>query len=61
MVVERCCRLCWHYALPLWQLIIYSASVVIVIFVICSLIDIFRAKYIEPKIMDYIVKKFNIS
>ena len=49
-----------HYVLPLWQLIMYSMSVVVAIFVACSLIDIFRAKYIESKIMDYIGKKFNI-
>lgn len=50
-----------HYALPLWQLVLYSMGVVIVVFILCSLIDIFRAKYIEPKYMAYITKKFNIK
>lgn len=43
-----------YYALPLWQLVLYSLSVVITIFVACSLIDIFRTKYLEPKYMAYI-------
>ena len=50
-----------HYALPLWQLVLYSMGVVIVVFILCSLIDIFRAKYLEPKYMVYIERKFNIK
>lgn len=50
-----------HYALSLWQLVLYSMGVVIVVFILCSLIDIFRAKYIEPKYMAYITKKFNVK
>ncbi len=49
------------YALPLWQLILYSVGSVIIIFILCSLIDIFRAKYLEPKYMVYIERKFNIK
>jgi hypothetical protein len=43
-----------HYTLPLWQLILYSVGSVIIIFILCSLIDIFRTKYLEPKYMAYI-------
>lgn len=50
-----------HYTLPLWQLILYSVGSVIIIFILCSLIDIFRAKYIEPKYMVYIERKVNIK
>ena len=50
-----------HYALPLWQLMLYSMGVVVFIFILCSLIDMFRSKYIEPKYMAYITKKFNIK
>lgn len=49
-----------HYALPFYQLILYSVGVVLLVFVVCAVIDILRTKYIEKPLMGFIQEKFDI-
>lgn len=47
-----------HYSLPLWQLILYSISCVLLIYVVCAIIDYIRLKLLEEPFFKWYDSKF---
>ena len=50
-----------HYSLPLLHVVLFSICVVLSVFVVCSIIDLFRVKYIEPFYMKLFSKIFKLN